>query len=338
MIVGYARTSTTEQIAGLDAQERDLKAAGAEKLFREQRSSVAARTTLATCLAFLREGDTLAVTKPDRLARSTKELLEIEADLSKRGIGLLVLSMGGIALDTRNPTSKLMLTILAGVATWEREIMLERQREGIAKAKGEGKYKGRQAEGRIDAGRDKGAASGWREACGDSAQLGRGPVVGLSSSWAAGLTRSSIGGRCATRLSTTSDRRHETPALVRHGPDQEVVLARWNGQGQAFVAADDPLRRALHRCWRPASDQIAAATAERMPLTLQPLPEQTAAPPSPPRNGLSGAIGEVAASDCLGQTTKASTPQSCLPIEAAGSKAVISPRSRTCSPASENTM
>ena len=85
----------------------------------------------------------LIVTKPDRLARSTAELLSIEADLSKRGIGLVVLSMGGERLDTRNPTSKLMLTILAGVATWEREIMLERQREGIAKAKAAGKYKGR---------------------------------------------------------------------------------------------------------------------------------------------------------------------------------------------------
>ena len=83
------------------------------------------------------------VTKPDRLARGTAELLAIEADLSKRGIGLVVLSMGGERLDTRNPTSKLMLTILAGVATWEREIMLERQREGIALAKAKGRYKGR---------------------------------------------------------------------------------------------------------------------------------------------------------------------------------------------------
>jgi DNA invertase Pin-like site-specific DNA recombinase len=87
----------------------------------------------------------LAVTKPDRLARSTAELLTIEADLTKRGIGLIVLSMGGERLDTRNPTSKPMLTILAGVAAWEREIMLERQREGIAKAKGEGKCKSRPA-------------------------------------------------------------------------------------------------------------------------------------------------------------------------------------------------
>src|ERR1700756_4570017 len=143
MIIGYARTSTTDQAAGLAAQERDLKGAGAEKVFSEQVSSVAKRDHLKACLCFLREGDTLMVTKPDRLARSTAELLTIEADLSKRGIGLVILSMGGERLDTRNPTSKLMLTILAGVATWEREIMLERQREGIAKAKGEGKFKGR---------------------------------------------------------------------------------------------------------------------------------------------------------------------------------------------------
>jgi DNA invertase Pin-like site-specific DNA recombinase len=143
MIIGYARTSTSDQTAGLAAQERDLAAAGAEKVFSEQVSSVAHRDRLGECLAFLRTGDVLMVTKPDRLARSTAELLAIEADLSRRDIGLVILSMGGERLDTRNPTSKLMLTILAGVATWEREIMLERQREGIAKAKAEGKYKGR---------------------------------------------------------------------------------------------------------------------------------------------------------------------------------------------------
>jgi len=145
MIIGYARTSTTDQIAGLEAQERDLAAAGAGKVFKERVSSIATRPELRECLAFLREGDVLAVTKPDRLARSTADLLAIEADLTKRGIDLIVLSMGGERLDTRNPTSKLMLTILAGVATWEREIMLERQREGIAKAKADGKYLGRKA-------------------------------------------------------------------------------------------------------------------------------------------------------------------------------------------------
>lgn len=143
MQVGYGRTSTTEQEAGLEGQERDLRAAGCERVYSERVSSVAQREQLRECLAFLRHGDALVVTKPDRLARSTMELLGIEADLTKRGVGLVVLSMGGERLDTRNPTSKLMLTILAGVAAWEREIMLERQREGIAKAKAEGRYKGR---------------------------------------------------------------------------------------------------------------------------------------------------------------------------------------------------
>lgn len=143
MLVGYGRTSTAEQDAGLSAQVRDLEGVGCERVFSEQVSSVAERAKLGECLAFLRHGDTLVVTKPDRLARSTMELLEIEAGLTKRGVGLMVLSMGGTTLDTRNPTSKLMLTILAGVAAWEREIMLERQREGIAKAKADGKYKGR---------------------------------------------------------------------------------------------------------------------------------------------------------------------------------------------------
>lgn len=143
MIVGYARTSTAEQIAGLDGQIRDLTAAGAERVWREQISSVAKRDKLVEVLAFVRQGDVLIVTKPDRLARSTAELLTIEANLSRRGVALLVLSMGGAPLDTRNPTAKLMLTILAGVAAFERDIMLERQREGIAKAKAEGKYRGR---------------------------------------------------------------------------------------------------------------------------------------------------------------------------------------------------
>ncbi len=143
LIVGYARTSTAEQIAGLEAQQRDLTAAGAAKLFSEQVSSVTGRQQLQVCLAYLREGDVLVVTKPDRLARNTIELLTIEADLTKRGIGLIILSIGGERLDTRNSTSRLMLTILAGVAQWEREMMLERQREGIAAGKAAGNYKGR---------------------------------------------------------------------------------------------------------------------------------------------------------------------------------------------------
>ena len=144
MIVGYARTSTSEQRAGLDAQIRDLKAAGCEKIFSEQISSaVARRPRLAECLHFLRETDTLMVTRPDRLARSTHELLRISEELAQAGVGLVIQSMG---LDTRNgsnPTAKLMLSVLAAIAQFERDLMLERQREGIARARAEGKYKGR---------------------------------------------------------------------------------------------------------------------------------------------------------------------------------------------------
>jgi len=103
VIVGYARTSTSEQRAGLDAQVRDLKAAGCEKIFSEQISSAAAqRPKLAECLHFLREADTLMVTKPDRLARSTHELLRISYELAQVGVGLVIQSMG---LDTRNGTA-----------------------------------------------------------------------------------------------------------------------------------------------------------------------------------------------------------------------------------------
>ena len=145
MLVGYARTSTADQIAGLEAQVRDLQAAGCERVFSEQVSSVADRKVLREALAFLRAGDVLVVGRPDRLARNTHELLGIVEDLKAREVGLVILSMGGERLDTRNPTATLMLTILAGVAAWERSIMLERQREGIAKAKADGKYRGRKA-------------------------------------------------------------------------------------------------------------------------------------------------------------------------------------------------
>ncbi len=94
-------------------------------------------------LAFPREGDVLIVTKPDRLARSVGHLLQIVADIEKRGIGLVILSMGGERVDTRIPTSQLILTILAGVSAWEREIVWERQAIGVAAAKAAGKYLGR---------------------------------------------------------------------------------------------------------------------------------------------------------------------------------------------------
>jgi len=140
-LVGYARTSTTDQKAGMEAQLRDLSAAGCTKVFHEELSAVATkRPQLEAMLDWVREGDTLTVTKPDRLARSTADLLAIAQRLEQKGVTLRILSMN---VDTATPTGKLMLTILGGIAAFERDLMLERQREGIAKAKGEGKYKGR---------------------------------------------------------------------------------------------------------------------------------------------------------------------------------------------------
>jgi DNA invertase Pin-like site-specific DNA recombinase len=142
MRIGYARTSTLDQKAGLEAQERDLKQAGCERLFIEQVSSVdvVARVKLAEVLDFVREGDVLVVTKLDRLARSVTHLLDVLKALNDRGASLSILNLG---IDTATPTGKLMLTILGSIGEFERGIMLERQREGIAKAKADGKYKGR---------------------------------------------------------------------------------------------------------------------------------------------------------------------------------------------------
>jgi DNA invertase Pin-like site-specific DNA recombinase len=121
--VGYGRTSTFEQQAGLEAQLRDLRAVGCEKIFEEQVSSVGKRPQLDACLDFIREGDTLVITKLDRLARSTQHLLEI-ADLVKRkGADLHILNLN---IETSTATGKLLLTMIAAVATFEREMMLER--------------------------------------------------------------------------------------------------------------------------------------------------------------------------------------------------------------------
>ena len=143
MIVGYARTSTASQVAGLEGQIRELESAGCERIFSEQTSAVGPRPILDQALGFVRQNDVFTVTKPDRLARSTADLLNLVDALTRRGIRLRILSMGGMELDTSQATSKLMLTTLAAMATFERELMLERQREGIRKAVEAGKYRGR---------------------------------------------------------------------------------------------------------------------------------------------------------------------------------------------------
>lgn len=148
MLVGYARTSTLDQKASIEGQVRDLIDLGCEKVFKEQVSSVDVknREQLALALDFIREGDTLVVTKLDRLARSTAHLVEIMQTIEAKKAGLRIVDLG---IDTGTATGRLMLNVVSAIAQFEREIMLERQREGIEKARREGKYKGRPSE--IDA-------------------------------------------------------------------------------------------------------------------------------------------------------------------------------------------
>lgn len=148
MLIGYARTSTLEQKAGFETQIIALKEAGCEEIFSEQVSSVQARHELDRALKFIRKGDALVITKLDRLARSVPDLVRIMHALEEKNASLRILAMN---VDTDTPTGRLLINLLGCVAQFEREIMLERQRDGIAKAKGEGKYRGRQPTARAKA-------------------------------------------------------------------------------------------------------------------------------------------------------------------------------------------
>ncbi|GHD02159.1 integrase [Novosphingobium pokkalii] len=144
MLIGYARVSTVDQVAGLEAQLRDLAATGCtEKIFSERVSSLAQRDQLAAALDYVREGDCLCVVRLDRLARSTADLLSIIATLERKGVSLRILDFGGQVVDTMSPSGKLIVTMFGAVAQFERELARLRACEGIAKAKADGKYKGR---------------------------------------------------------------------------------------------------------------------------------------------------------------------------------------------------
>jgi len=137
-VVGYARVSTSDQ--SLEVQLEQLNADGADRVYREKISGVRAdRPALNEMLDYVRSGDTVVCCKLDRIARSTKNLLEIVEQLEAKGVSFKVLN---INLDTSTPTGKLMLTMLGAIATFEREMMLERQAEGIATTKQEGRYTG----------------------------------------------------------------------------------------------------------------------------------------------------------------------------------------------------
>jgi len=140
--IGYARVSTAQQ-DNANQVER-LTAAGATKVFAEKRSGLdGERPALARCLEYVREGDTLIVTKLDRLARSTSDFYRILQGLESKGVAFKVLD--DTAVDTTSRTGKLVMGILSLIAEFETAIRRERQMEGIAKAKAEGRSGGRPA-------------------------------------------------------------------------------------------------------------------------------------------------------------------------------------------------
>jgi DNA invertase Pin-like site-specific DNA recombinase len=141
LLIGYARTSTSNQKYSLEDQIEKLTSKGCEKIFSEEISSVSSnRPEFEKALEFAREGDTLVVTTLSRFARSISDLWKNVEKLDTKGVAFQILDMN---LDTFTPTGKLLLTMLGAVYQFEREILLERQLVGIAKAKREGKFKGR---------------------------------------------------------------------------------------------------------------------------------------------------------------------------------------------------
>lgn len=143
MLIGYARVSSSGQ--SLNIQLEALKAAGCEKVFSEKMSgrSTKDREQLGHALDFVRDGDTLMVTRLDRLARSVGDLHRIVERLTDKRVSFRCINQSGV--DTDSSTGKLMLAILGAVAAFENDIRRERQVEGIEKAKAEGRYKGRPA-------------------------------------------------------------------------------------------------------------------------------------------------------------------------------------------------
>lgn len=140
---GYARVSSAGQ--NLDAQIKQLKEAGCKDIFHEKVSgrNKGNREQFNKLIEKIVAGDTIIVTKLDRFARSTKDALHTIDHLNSMGVHLIVLNMGGMPVDTSTAIGKLMITMLAGIAEFEADMIRERQIEGIIEAKARGVYKGR---------------------------------------------------------------------------------------------------------------------------------------------------------------------------------------------------
>ncbi|WP_312620070.1 recombinase family protein [Agrobacterium pusense] len=135
MIYGYARVSTDGQT--LDAQREALRDASVEKVFAETASGARSdREQLARLMKVAEAGDTVVVTRLDRLARSTRDLLNILGTFAERGVAFR--SLSDVWADTTTPHGRLMLTVLGGLAEFERELIKSRTSEGRKRAKERG--------------------------------------------------------------------------------------------------------------------------------------------------------------------------------------------------------
>lgn len=143
MIYGYARVSTDKQ--ELDVQVKTLKEAGATKIFKEKISGTSKnKKELNNLLEVIKSGDTLVVTKADRIARSLSQLEKVVTDLTNKGVTVLILNMGTFTSENMdNPMTKLLFNVLGAFAEFERSMIIERTQEGIRDAKEKGVKFGR---------------------------------------------------------------------------------------------------------------------------------------------------------------------------------------------------
>lgn len=141
MLIGYARVSTQHQQDSLTAQQEALEAYGCQKIYSDQLSGAKSdRPGLVAALDYAREGDSIVVTRLDRLGRSTVDILRTVQDLDARGITIEALDT---QLDTRTPAGRLVLSVFASMAEFERDLIVERTREGLAHARAQGRVGGR---------------------------------------------------------------------------------------------------------------------------------------------------------------------------------------------------
>lgn len=143
MIYGYARVSSIGQSTDIQAESLTTYGCGTiytEKVSGRKRDN---RDQFNLLMETVKEGDTIVVTKLDRMARNTRDALDIIESLKEKGVALVVLNMGGQVVDTSTPVGKMMVTMLAAVAEFEADMIRERQAEGIQAAKERGAFKGR---------------------------------------------------------------------------------------------------------------------------------------------------------------------------------------------------